>query len=207
MNYNQYEEEKENRSKGSLFITLLVLLILLVLVFGVSFATITFTSSDSKSNTLRTGELMLTYTENTNGISIENALPISDDVGIKLSSENEYFDFTVGTTIHGKTTIQYEISEEKDVNSTLAEEDVKLYLERKVGNNYETEMSPQEFTPLSKKTRWGTPKGSMLLTTGKSSKTETIQYRLRMWVRKEATLESDAKTFIVHVNLKGGVLL
>lgn len=39
----------------------------------------------------------MTYTESTNGISIENASPTSDEVGKKLNGKNEYFDFTVST--------------------------------------------------------------------------------------------------------------
>ena len=201
----EYQEEKKD-GKNSLLISVLALLILLVAIFGISFATITFTDKGSESNTLHTGELRMSYTESTNGITIEDAMPMSDDVGMKLNRENEYFDFTVGTKISGHATIAYEISAEKDVNSTLNEKDVKLYLEKKVGTNYETAMSPTEFTPLKKATQWGTPKGDMLFTTGVTSKTNEDSYRLRMWVRQDATISEEKKTFIVRVNVKGGVV-
>ncbi len=198
-------EENENR-KGSLFISILALLILFVAIFGVSFATITFTNNDNSSNTIRTGELRMYYTEDTNGISIENAMPMSDDVGMKMNAENQYFDFTVGTTIKGKATISYEISAEKDVNSTLKNENVKLYLEKKRGAIYEQEMAPTVFTPLKKQTDWGTEKGTMLLATGTSKQTEEIQYRLRMWVKQDTVITGTSENFTVRVNVKGGVL-
>ncbi len=199
------ENQEEKKTHGSLIISLLALLILLVAVIGISFATITFTNDKSGSNTLNTGKLTMTYTENTNGISIVNAVPISDDIGKKLNGKDEYFDFTVGTIIKGTATVLYEISAEKDINSTLKNDEVKLYLEKKVGATYESVIDPQVFTPLEKKTDWNTPKGNMLLTTGKSSKTENIQYRLRMWVKKDTVLTDKSKTFIVRVQVKGGI--
>ena len=170
-----------------------------------SFATINFTNTGNKSNTIRTGELRMSYTEDTNGISIENALPISDDVGRKMNDVNQYFDFTVGTTIRGTATINYEISAAKDVNSTLSDDQVKLYLEKRNGAVYEEEMAPKVFTPLTSKTEWGTEKGDMLLATGVSSHSEDVQYRLRMWIKQDAQLNGDKQTYIVRVNVKGGV--
>lgn len=200
------QEEKEEKASGSLYVSILAVLILLVAIFGISFATITFTKKSEDSNTIRTGVLRLSYQEDTNGIHIEEALPTPDDVGKKLSGVGQYFDFTVGTTISGKATIAYEISAEKDVNSTLRNEQVKLYLEKKEGALYEEEMAPTTFTPLSSTTEWGTEKGTMLLASGTSSHTEEIPYRLRMWIKQDAVLEGVGLSFTVRVNVKGGVV-
>ena len=142
MDYNNEEDARKNTN--SLIVSILAILILLVAIFGISFATLTFTNKGTESNTIRTGELKMSYTEDTNGISIVDALPISDDIGMKMSAANQYFDFTVGTKIKGDASISYEISAEKDVNSTLKDEEVKLYLEKKNGAIYEQEIHRKE---------------------------------------------------------------
>ncbi len=200
------KQEEEKDQSGSLYVSIIAVLILLIAIFGISFATIKFTGRGEESNTIRTGTLRMTYQESTNGIHIEDALPTSDDVGKKLSGVGEYFDFTVGTTISGTATIAYEVSAEKDVNSTLKDDQVKLYLEKKQGATYEEVMAPKVFTPLTKETTWGTEKGTMLLTKGTSTHTENIGYRLRMWIKQDAILDGVGLSFTVRVNVKGGVV-
>ena len=209
---NQEEEEKKEKKKAGnpnalIYESILLIFILLVSIFGVSFAVVKYTQTGEESNTIRTGELRMSYTEDTNGIKIENAMPMSDDIGKKLSGNNEFFDFTVSTTIRGNATLAYEVSAEKSLDSTLRDDEVKLYLEKKAGAIYETVMNPVVFTPLKEKTKWGTEKGTMLLTTGTSTHTENISYRLRMWVKQDAIMTGEERIFSVRVNLKGGVVV
>ena len=79
-------------------------------------------------------------------------------------------------------------------------------MEKKVGAVYQEEMKPTLFTPLASKTEWGTEKGTMLLAKGTSTKSENIPYRLRMWIKQD-TVVNGSYSYIVRVNIKGGVVV
>src|SRR5699024_5498205 len=138
--------------------------IFIIMVIGISVATFTYTKeSNNDINTISTGNIYLNYTEDTNGINITNAYPMNDELGKILTDENQYFDFTVEASITGDVITKYEIYAEKLNNSTLNNDEVRLYLEKMVNNNYEEVMSPKNFTPLTESTELGTMAGSMLL--------------------------------------------
>ncbi len=194
------KETIEKQSNGKFVISIFALLILIVMVIGVSMATFTFTSeNEDEINTINTGNISLDFKEETNGINITNAYPMSDTVGKRLSNENQYFDFTVQSTIAGKAIATYEIAAEKQTSSTLNNNEVKLYLEKKTNTSYQEEMAPKVFTPLTKSTEIGTPAGTMLLATDKVSSTTSTSYRLRMWVDENVKLDQQVKTFAVQV--------
>ncbi len=200
MQENEREEEKVKRqSSGKLIIILLALLFLIMLVIGISMATFTFTRESDEVNTINTGNISLNFTEDTNGIHITDAYPMTDSAGKRLSDENQYFDFTVTTTITGKATAVYEVSAEKLANCTLNDNEVKLYLEKKTANGYEEIMAPKIFTPLTENSEVGTPVGNMVLTKESVSETTTNNYRLRMWVAEDTTINDVRRSFAVQV--------
>ena len=168
-------------------------------------ATFTYTKENNRVNTISTGNIYLNYTEDTNGINITNAFPLTDNVGKLLSDENQYFDFTVEAKISGDVVAKYEVSAEKETSSTLDNDEVKLYLEKKVNNSYQEVMAPNHFTPLKESTDLGTMAGTMLLDSGTLSKSSTINYRLRMWVDENTILDNLEKSFGVRVSIKAKV--
>ena len=62
------------------------------------------------------------------------------------------------------------------------------------------------YTPLQSKSEWGTEKGSMILTTATTSKSEEVHYRLRMWIKQDTILAPTSQSYTVRVNVKGGVV-
>ena len=168
-------------------------------------ATFTYTKENKSINTISTGNIYLNYTEDTNGINITNAYPVADEVGKTLTNEDQYFDFTVEASISGNVVASYEVSAEKEASSTLDNDEVKLYLEKKVNNTYQEVMAPKNFTPLKESTDLGTMAGSMLLDSGTVSKSSTINYRLRMWVADTTILDNLEKSFSVRVSIKAKV--
>lgn len=97
-------EKDDNKRKKVITISLIV--ILLMLCVGISFAVWNYGFVGS-ANTLDTGEVSLELLEsNTDIISIENALPISDETGKTL---NETFDFAVTTKAGKDLDIGYSI--------------------------------------------------------------------------------------------------
>ena len=97
-------EKDDNKRKKVITISLIV--ILLMLCVGISFAVWNYGFVGS-ANTIDTGEVSLELLEsNTDIISVENALPISDETGKTL---NETFDFAVTTKAGKDLDIGYSI--------------------------------------------------------------------------------------------------
>lgn len=196
------ENKQKNDSKKIIF-SLILISILVLSVIGISFASFVQSQKGSKDNTISTGTISMTYTEDTNGISISNAFPMSDDVGKVLSGKNEYFDFTVNTKVSGNVDLIYEVAAVKDKASTLSDDDVKIYLEREKNGVYEQVLAPTKFIPLDKITDVGSPDGSMVLVRVTRNDNFVDNYRLRMWVSDSALSSSTSQTYIIKVNVYG----
>ena len=132
-------------------------------------------------------------------------MPTTDATGKILSKNNEYFDFNVISTISGSANITYEISAVKSSNSTLDNNDVKLYLEKNQLGKYVEVMEPTKFKPLTSKSDIGSEKGTMLLYKETVNKTTTDNYRLRMWLSDKAKVDNISRTFTVQVAIHASV--
>ena len=140
----------ENRDSNKVNILIvLALLILIVVVIGIAVTSFFFTTKNQKHNTINSGNISLQYTEDTNGITITDAMPMTDATGKKLSGVGEYFDFSILSTISGNAKIDYEVSAEKVGDCTLTNDEVRLYLEQEKDGIYESIMEPKAFTPIS----------------------------------------------------------
>lgn len=206
---NSTQDNKNNSSKF-IFISVILVAILVILVLCLSFTAFKKAISavgddrnnqNSGANDGINSRISMTYTEDMNGISIQDALPITDEVGKRLSSNGEYFDFTIRSNILNNS-ITYEIAAIKDNDSTISDDDIKLYLEKQNSGTYESVMEPTVFTPITKKTKIGSPTGSMVLYKVTKTKSGTDNYRLRMWIREDASVELD-KVYTVKINVYG----
>lgn len=194
-------------------LTLVMLIIsLILLVSGITFALYSNFLAGTTSNVINTGTLYFTYTEGdfvTNGIKIDNAYPISDEVGKSMMGDNKYFDFVVNaeTTIGD---IDYEIVVLKEDSSTLQDKYVKIYL---------TDITTVDEVPSEivlngddvktyEELQSSTKQEGKIVYLGKV-KNNTLNYqrkfRLRMWMGDKVTLEDDifGKSFSVKVNVLG----
>lgn len=201
MKNKERKEELKEEKNGKLYFTLIILLLLILLIIGISAISVTVTKKGDKTNSITTGRISLDYTEDTNGITITNAMPMTDESGKTMSATNQYFDFSVTSTIQGNATITYEISGQKQENSTLKNNEVKLYLEKKNGGTYEEVMKPKHFTPLTSLTDVGSEKGTMLLYKNTVDTSKTDNYRLRMWVDENTKVDATQRIFTVQVAL------
>ena len=116
--------------KKRILLSIIGILLLLTLTIGVTVSVFTYTRLGTTENTVTTGTLKLLYTENTgvgNGISMTNALPVSDQVGKNYDTENYVFDFKVEETNTSSYVISYEVTLRKKSDSTLNENNVKIY--------------------------------------------------------------------------------
>ena len=197
-----------NKEKKKTVVMLLGILTLIVMTIGVTYAAFTFTGVGSNANKVTTGTITMVYTEGTNKISIENAMPMSDEEGKKLSGQDEVFDFTVEINITGDMAIAYEVTAEKvtsgDKQSTLGDTDVKLYLEKSTDNeNFKQVMAPSNYSGLTTADDFGAKVGEMVLENGITSSTAKFYYKLRMWVDEDYEVTNAVKTYTVKINVYG----
>ena len=174
-----------NNSSKQILLSVLGVAILVVAVVGISFAAFSYSKTGEVSNTITTGTITMTYTEPTNGISLTDALPITDDAGKALKGDGKTFDFTVGATVAGTTTINYVITAVKDATSDLPDTGVKVYLTSTSGETETAVLGPKLVSQLDKTVAGndaGAPADQYVLKTGTYKATGTDNYRLRMWV-------------------------
>ena len=174
-----------NNSSKQILLSVLGVAILVVAVVGISFAAFSYSKTGEVKNTITTGTITMTYTEPTNGISLTDALPITDDAGKALKGDGKTFDFTVGATVAGTTTINYAITAVKDATSDLPDTGVKVYLTSTSGETETAVLGPKLVSQLDKTVAGndaGAPADQYVLKTGTYTATGTDNYRLRMWV-------------------------
>lgn len=208
-------EKKDNSSKQVL-LSVLGVAILVVAVVGVSFAAFTFVGTGTKENTVSTGAITMTYSENSDGITLTDAMPMTDEAGKALvdtkNESGEYttkntFRFSVGATVTGTTSIAYEIAAIKKeiAENALENNDVKLYLASVAGETETAVKEPAHYTPIDTATEVGTPEGAMILASGTITSTQTTNYVLKMWLDKDYQIVNGApsKSFTVTLNVYG----
>ena len=174
-----------NNSSKQILLSVLGVAILVVAVVGISFAAFSYSKTGEVKNTITTGTITMTYTEPTNGINLTDALPITDDAGKALKGDGKTFDFTVGATVAGTTTINYVITAVKDATSDLPDTGVKVYLTSTSGETETAVLGPKLVSQLDKtvdENDAGAPADQYVLKTGTYKATGTDNYRLRMWV-------------------------
>ena len=195
--------------KRQLLLTIGLVLVLVLMIVGIIYAAFKFTGTGQKENTITTGAITMEYTESTNTISMNNALPTTDATGKVRLTAGEYFDFTLSGTIKGTENINWEIAAE-DVTTASRKIDgkyIKLYLTSLDANNNETEvMVPTVYkTESTENTYTGRPANMMSLAKGTTSTSFSTKYRLRMYVDESYNPQGDGGNlaFSVKINAYG----
>ena len=197
------------KEKKRLLLSIGLVLILVLMIVGISYAAFKFAGTGQKANTITTGAITMKYTETTNTISMNNALPTTDATGKVRLTAGEYFDFTLSGTIKGSENINWEIAAE-DVTAASRKIDgkyIKLYLTSLDGNNNETEvMAPKVYkTESTENTYTGRPTNMMSLAKGTTSTSFSTKYRLRMYVDESYNPQGDGGNlaFSIKINAYG----
>ncbi|MDD6419473.1 MAG: hypothetical protein PUF66_04870 [Clostridium sp.] len=190
-------------------LTIGVSVFMLVVVIGISYAAFTYSGLGKKENKITTGAITMLYTESDNTISINNALPTTDNTGKTRKNAGEYFDFTVKSSITGNADINYEIAAKEETGNTFSGNNIKYYLTTVDSNGKETEvMAPRTYyEEPSGNVYTGRPADMMSLYTGnlKNQGDTIINYRLRLWVDENYNPQNDngGLTYKVKVNVYG----
>lgn len=206
-------ENDKNVSKRKELLLLIILVFLLVfVVFSASLAVFSYLGKGQTYNSLQTGKLNFAYSDaigGSNGIYIDNAVPIPDNEGKKLFGNREYFDFVI-TASTTSSPLSYEVIATKNDVSTLSDSDIKMYLTIINGNNeIETPITSNNGVVSLYSELHDTNSVDF---SGKSIYFETIdplvqsyskRFRLRMWIDDRKYDESylTGKVFSIRVNV------
>lgn len=193
--------DDKNDSKSKLLI-ITAIIVLIIAVIGVSYAAIFYSKIGDEVNNVSTGTIVMSYTENTNGIYLTNASPMSDEIGRTLTDENLYFDFTVNGTMSGNANVDYVISASKDSYSTLEDSAVKVYLTSLNGSNETVVLAPTKVSSLRTTNDISyVPDNQYVILESNFIKSESRNYRLRMWLSDDYSLPSISQTYMMRVNV------
>ena len=198
-------KSENNKNSKSILLIIICIIILLLAVIGISYAAIFYSKSGENINRVTTGTMTMSYSENTNGINLTNAYPMTDDIGKSLNDQNQYFDFTVSATMGGNVIINYVITATKELDSTLPDNAVKVYLTN-ISNGNETQvLAPTKISNLqvTSESQSNAPSGQFILFNSNFNKTESRSYRLRMWVASDYVLPDFSQTYKLRVNVYG----
>ncbi len=202
------EKEAENRKK--VVLSILAVLVLVMMVISVTYAVVIYSKDGVKENTIRSGSIKFEYNEVTNGISITDAMPMSDSEGKAIENSSNanvtqgFFDFTVTATLGDSSHVNYEISA-TDVSPSSEKLDpqyVKVYL-TDATNDMPVEGYTKDVPVYSNLERaTGKPTNKRLYNdTFRGSGTR--KYRLRLWVADNyPVLERGNETFSMKVNVE-----
>ena len=195
----------ENKNKISKTFWIITLILCIVCIIGISVGFYLYKKEMNKEviKDELGGDVYLKFVGNTNGLTLLNASPLTDQLGALQDGDNKYFDFSVEVNLDEANYIEYEIAIEKDVAfSNIPDEEVKFYLEEENSGSYSKVFGPSTFKPLDEKSEFGTEEGNMILYKVKKTSSGTSNYRLRMWLSDKSTLTVGNYSVEVLVNGK-----
>ena len=191
---------KKGFSKKFWYLTIVVCMLLIILI-SIGYFYFFNREEEIVEKTQSGGGVILNYSSDINGLNIVNAIPTTSVVGMNNSIDGQYFDFSVEAALDGADSIEYEISVSKDtVNSTISDEDIRIYLEKEKSGTYTKIFGPEKFTALKKDTKLGTKKGNMVIYKTKKIKGGTDHYRLRIWMADNSVLPTGNYGVLVNID-------
>ena len=188
-----------SNSKKICIIVLIVVLLCLI-VFGASYAIWNKTLLGSKENTITSGVINFSYSEGSNVIMIENALPTADSRGKLQKGNRNVFDFKV-EGYSGSDVASYEISTVDNAGNSFPEEYLKIYLTDQNDNpmhGFEGSITPL-YTSFPKTED---NKGRILYRATLNNQVLKQYFRLRIWVSSDYEYREESRNFRFKVNVK-----
>ncbi len=184
--------EKNKKENRKTMLLLLFVLSLILIATGITYTVFIYSNSSiNDNNTIKSGQVTMTYSEQSNSYVVDNALPKDDNEAI---IEDNYFEFKVTSNVKTNITdtigvqIPYEINmSKKSIDSdkkALTDENIKVYL-TKVENGKEISVvSPIKVSDLGNSLyRTNATKIAYKLNAHKNgNETITTTYRLRAWI-------------------------
>ena len=206
--------------KKTMLLTLVSILTLTLITLGVSLAFFNYMKKGTTENSVKTGTITFLYTEvdaKGAGISIEDALPMTDEQGKAQTGNGNVFNFKVTSTTTKDVSIPYEVTARQSKDSTLDNKMVRIYL-TEVDGNAEKQLLLDNYSNLNQTSqslvKAGVIEKTIYTDTVPASSTNYEKnFRLRMWVDENTdfspvkdedgndTYPYNGKTFTITVNV------
>lgn len=195
-------EKTNNKLNKTFWILTLVICLLCIAGISVGFYLYKLETDKEIIKEKLGGDVYLKFVGNTNGLTLLNASPMTDQLGALQEGENKFFDFSVEVKLDEAEYVEYEISIEKDTAfSNIPDNEVKFYLEEENSGSFSKVFGPSEFKPLEEDSKLGTEAGNMVLYTVKKNTSGSTNYRLRMWMSDKSTML--VGNYSVEVSING----
>lgn len=195
-------EKTNNKLNKTFWILTLVICLLCIAGISVGFYLYKLETDKEVVKEKLGGDVYLKFVGNTNGLTLLNASPMTDQLGALQEGENKFFDFSVEVKLDEAEYVEYEIAIEKDTAfSNIPDNEVKFYLEEENSGSFSKVFGPSEFKPLEEDSLLGTEAGNMVLYTVKKNTSGTTNYRLRMWLSDKSTML--VGNYSVEVSING----
>ncbi len=197
-----------------ILVSVLGILGILLTTVGVTFAFFSYSKTGTKENSISSGKITFLYTEAENGITLVDAMPMTDVQGKTQSLANNVFDFNITSTVGSSLEIPYTVTAKVDNTSTLSAEYIKLYLTDQNDNELEPirVVSTLEDYTHSNINISGTEKVIYEGIVPRNSGNYSKLFRLRMWIADNIDMNSNndgvgtynATTFKIKINVYSG---
>lgn len=180
---------------------------------GATVAFFSYVRQGTQEHTISSGTIKFKYTEKSRGLSITDAMPMTDEEG---TTQETYFDFTITSTTRENINIPYTVTVKRINNDSTLDNVVDFNIkEVSYNNNVESvsNVGVVDYQGIQKYKDMTSYSGSTVekivyddvvpANTANYSKT----FRLRMWVDKDAdyyangTYPLNNKTFTAQVNV------
>lgn len=199
--------------KNQVLMTVLGVFALVIVTVGVTYAFFTYTRTGTTESVIKTstGEISFVYTNDDQGVLVENAQPMTVEQGKAIS---DTYDFSIAAMMTTNATINYTITA---VNTTGANKNGKTAFENGQIRAYLTEANGINETPL-----WTTdtdntklmsdiipvnqtegPLYNGTLTTTASNASQSKQFKLRIWIDEAWKATTDTSNTDVNASDNG----
>ena len=174
----------ESETAKQVMVTLMAAFIIIVAAIGVSYAAFTYANEGTTVNVIKPGEIYLKLNESKIGISMLNAVPLSDLEGTSLIEDGSFYSFNVTSTLKSESNIAYDIVLKNNIDR-ISSKMIKVYLVEVDGDSTPVESEKVVLPPtyLSDLKRSELANGESLfrgtLVQGDSIVTN---YRLKVWI-------------------------
>ena len=192
---------KKNTLSNNFFIGMVLIFLVLIVFVGIGFGVFAAQNNKVVYQTKNGGDIVINYTNNVSGLKITNAIPTTDSVAINSSDDEDYFEFSIDVLLDNAKSIDYEIAAIKDKsNSTITDDDIRIYLEKEDSGEYQEVLEPSPFIPLKEDSKLGTKAGNMILYSTKKSNSDSDHFRLRMWLSDKSVISNGSYEIEIVVN-------
>lgn len=155
-------------------------------------------SKPEEPGVIAPGSVLFSFNEGSNYISMGNVLPTSDQVGMNLNGDKEFFDFNISSKLKGskKGKLVYEVAIVPVAGNTIDENDVRVYLTENGNGVSILNDKVNTFTELPDSKYHD---GAKVIYKKEVSDKFDGNYVFRMWLSSKAKVDKVSKIFACKI--------